>query len=330
MARPSDGMRAVYVDVDPLGTEPGRGILEAAGFEVQEATCREPAEVIEAGAGAAALLVGFAPVTREVLEALPSVGIVSTASVGTDHVDLEAAGSLGVWVCNVPDAATDEVATHALAMALSLVRELAHYQGATRRGAWLPIGPRMRRPTEMTLGVVGMGRIGRRLAEMARPVFGTVLACDPFVPSSSWPDGIRPATLDAVFAESDVVSLHVPLADDTRCLVDRERLRRMRPGSYLVNVSRGGLVDHGALVEALDAGRISGAALDVLPTEPPDPDDPILRHPRVLVTPHVAYLSDASAEEYSRRQAHNVVAWAETGTPEGVVVEPARARVSPR
>jgi D-3-phosphoglycerate dehydrogenase len=182
----------------------------------------------------------------------------------------------------------------------------------------------------MTLGVVGMGRIGRRLAEMGRPVFGTILACDPFVPASSWPGGIRPATADVVFAESDVVSLHVPLSDDTRCLVDRERLRRMRPGSYLVNVSRGGLVDQGALVDALDAGRISGAALDVLPTEPPEPDDPILRHPRVLVTPHVAYLSDASAEAYSRRQAHNVVAWVETGTPERVVVEPARARVSPR
>jgi phosphoglycerate dehydrogenase-like enzyme len=319
-------MRAVYVDVDELGPEPGRSLLEGAGFEVLEARCRTADEVIEAGAGASALLVGYARITREVLAALPSVGIVSTYSVGTDNVDLEAARDLGVWVCNVPDAATDEVATHALGMALSLVRHLPFYDRQVRRGAWTlsGTGP-MRRPTGMTLGIVGMGRIGRRTAELARPVFRRILGCDPLVPASSWPEGTESVALDAVFAESDLVSLHIPLTDDTRGLVDRHRLRSMKTGGFLVNVSRGELVDTAALIDALDEGRLSGAALDVLPTEPPDPDDPILRHPRVMVTPHVAFLSEESAAEYSRKQAMNVITWAETGRPDRVVVEPSKA-----
>jgi phosphoglycerate dehydrogenase-like enzyme len=324
-------MRAVFTDVDELGTEPGRSLLEAAGFEVVEARSLIARDVIDVGLGASALLVGAAPITREVLEVLRGVGVVSTKSAGTDHVDVDAARELGVWVCNVPEAATDEVAAHALAMALSLLRHLPFHDRRVRAGAWtIGDGDLMRRTTELTLGIVGMGRIGRRLAEFARPVFGRMLGSDPFVPPASWPEGVEPVTLDAVFASSDVVSLHVPLAEDTRRLVDRDRLRSMKPGSFLVNVSRGELVDIAALIEALDSAHLAGAALDVLPQEPPHPGDPILRHERVLLTPHVAFLSDASAEAYSWIQAENVVAWAATGRPSRAVVEPEDPRVRPR
>lgn len=316
-------MHALYADVDELGTQPGRSLLEKAGFEVREARCRRPTDVIEAGAGASALLVGYAPITEEVLATLHTVGIVSTMSVGTDHVDLEAARELGVWVCNVPDAATDEVALHAFAMALALVRHLPFFDREVRLGGWALKGTgSIRRPTSMTLGLVGMGRIARRVAELAQPVFSRIVGCDPFVPEARWPEVVEPVDVDAVFALSDVVSLHVPLTPDTRNLVDSDRLRGMRAGSYLVNVSRGGLVDGAALIDTLEAGHLAGAALDVLPEEPPERDDPILRHPRVLVTPHVAFFSDESVLEYSRKQAMNVISWATTGRPEGVVVEP--------
>jgi phosphoglycerate dehydrogenase-like enzyme len=324
-------VRAVYVDIDELGTEPGRSLLEQIGLEVLESRCRTPQDVIEAGAGAAALLVGSVPITRKVLTELPSVGIVSTMSVGTDHVDLAAAADLGVWVTNVPDAATDEVAVHAVAMALSLIRHLPFYDRDTRRGEWSATGPGpMRRPTEMILGIVGMGAIGRRTAEAARASFQRILGCDPFLSREAWPSEVEPTTIEALFREADVVSLHVPLTDETRRLVNADRLGTMRRGSYLVNVSRGELMDMDAVIDALDAGRLAGAAVDVLPTEPPESDDPILRHPRSMVTPHIAYLSEESALEYSRKQALDVIAWIESGRPQRVVVEPSRPRVTPR
>ncbi|HEY3022658.1 MAG TPA: C-terminal binding protein [Actinomycetota bacterium] len=323
-------MRAVYVDVDDLGTEPGRSLLEEAGFHVMEAHCHTPADVIGAADGASAILVGSVRITREVLTALPDVGIVSTMSAGTDHVDLEAARDLGVWVCNVPDAATDEVAVHALAMALSLVRHLPFFDRQVRRGVWrlTGTGP-VRRPASMTLGLVGIGRIGRRVAELARPVFRRILACDPFLPEASWPANAERAELGELFASSHVVSLHVPLTRTTRGLVDAARLRSMPVGSYLVNVSRGELVNLSDLISLLEIGHLAGAALDVLPEEPPRRDHPILRHPRVLLTPHVAFLSEESATEYSWKQATNVIEWSKTGRPERVVAEPPVPRGRP-
>lgn len=323
-------MRAVYTDVDELGTEPGRSLLERSGFDVVEAFCRAPEEVIEAGNGASALLPCYAPATREVMEALPSLRIVSIAAVGTDTVDLVAARELGIWVCNVPDAATDEVATHALAMVLALMRHIPFHDRRVRQGLWTLAGSEtLRRPTDMTLGIVGVGAIGRRLAEFARPVFHRIIGCDPVVPDSGWPEFVARAEMEDVFGESDALSLHIPLTDETRRLVDGARLQSMKEGSYLVNVSRGEVVDLEALVAALDEGHLAGAALDVLPQEPPDPDEPILRHPRVLITPHSAFLSDASSRDYLLNQALNVISWAETGRPQRVVVEPPYPRGVP-
>jgi D-3-phosphoglycerate dehydrogenase / 2-oxoglutarate reductase len=320
-------MRAVYTDVGELGTEPGRSLLERSGFDVGEAFCRTPEELIETGRGASALLVGYAPATREVMEALPSLRIVSVGAVGTDTVDLVAARELGIWVCNVPDAATDEVATHALAMALALIRQIPFHDRRTRQGRWTLAGSGpLRRPTDLTLGIIGVGTIGRRVAEFARPIFRRIIGCDPVVPVSAWPEFVVRCETEDVFRESDVLTLHTPLTDQTRHLVDETRLRSMREGSYLVNVSRGDVVDLKALVTALDEGRLAGVALDVLPQEPPDPDEPILQHPRVLITPHSAFLSDESARDYLRKQALNVIAWARTGRPERVVAEPSVPR----
>jgi D-3-phosphoglycerate dehydrogenase len=319
--------KAVYTDAGELGTEPGRSLLEQSGFEVVESFCRVPEEVIDAGDGASALLLAYAPATREVMEALPSLRIVSVGAVGTDSVDLVAARELGIWVCNVPDAATDEVATHALAMALALIRHIPFHDRRTRQGLWTLAGSGpIRRPTDLTLGIIGVGTIGRRVAEFARPVFRRIIGCDPVVSDSLWPDFVVRGETEDVFRESDVLTLHAPLTDQTRHIVDGARLRSMKDGSYLVNVSRGDVVDLRALVTALDEGRLAGAALDVLPQEPPDPHEPILQHPRVLITPHSAFLSDESSRDYLRNQALNVIAWAQTGRPQRVVVEPLVAR----
>jgi D-3-phosphoglycerate dehydrogenase len=297
-------------------------MLAKAGFEVAEAHARTPAAVIDACRGATALLVTAAPITRAVLEALPEVRIVVTASVGVDHIDLDAARDGGIWVCNTPDAATEEVAIHAFAMMLALVRQLPAWDRHVRSGGWAfdAVGT-LRRPSLMTLGVLGLGRIGRRLAELARPAFGRILAYDPYLAAEEWPAGIARSDLDEVFASADALSLHLPLTSETRQLVNARRLGSMKRHSYLVNVARGDLVDTSALLQALDEGRLAGAALDVLPTEPPDRGDPLLRHPRVLLSPHAAFYSDEAMRQYFVKQAQDVIAWRETGKPINVIVE---------
>lgn len=321
LASPSHGTqaprpRAVYVDVAAWDVSAGRALLEAAGFNVTEATARSEQDVIAAARGAAALLVADTPVTRRVLDALPELEIVATATVGVDHIDVAGARERGIWVCNVPDAATEEVAVHALALGLALVRELPAWDRNVRNRRWsveesLPL----QRPSTMTLGVIGVGKIGRKLAELGRPIFATVVGTDPYIPDREWPTWVKRMDVADVFAAANVLSLHVPLTEETDRLVDERRLASMKRGSYLINVARGRLVDRPALLDALDRGVLAGAGLDVFPEEPPDPDDPLLDHPRILLSPHVAFLSDAAEREYVVRQAENVLRWWQDSDP---------------
>jgi D-3-phosphoglycerate dehydrogenase len=309
---------AEYPDIDALE----RPILEGAGFELKVASCRTPEQVIQAGQDAVALMVQYAPITRQVFEALPRLRIVSRYGVGVDNIDLQAAQRHGVWVANVPDYCMPEVATHALGMALSLIRHLSFYDREVRAGRWHYRSPGpLRRPSTMTLGVLGHGRIGSTIAQLAVPCFQHVLACDPYLPASAWPENVQPVDHQELFRQSHVVTLHVPLTEETRHMVDRRLLALMPERSYLVNTSRGGVVNLDDLLQALDSGRLAGAALDVLPQEPPPADHPVLRHPRVLLTPHSAFYSVEAEEELRRKTALNVVLWARVGRPPYAVVE---------
>ena len=297
-------------------------VLAAGGHELVLASCRTPEDVIEAADGVDAALVQYAPITAAVFEARPQLRLLSRYGVGVDSVDTEAAREHGVWVCNVPDYGTTEVALHAVAMLLAVLRNLAGHDREVRAGRWnYHLGGELRRPSSLTLGVVGLGRIGRMTAERAAPWFGGVVGYDPYLPDSAWPEGFQRAELPELFARSSVVTLHLPLTDATRGLVDFDLLERMATGSYVVNTSRGGLVDLDALYDALQSGRLAGAALDVLPQEPPPMDHPLLRHPRALITPHVAWYSEEAEEELRRKAAQNVVDWAQSGRPTYAVVE---------
>jgi len=226
-----------------------------------------------------------------------------------------------VWVCNVPDASVGEVATHALAMALSLIRHLPSFDQSIRAGNWQHTGTgELLRPVEMKLGILGFGRIGQELARLATLCFGEILAHDPFIEASRWPGSARQVSLETLFAQSDIVSLHLPLTAETRNIVSHDLLGKMKRGSYLVNVSRGGLLDAEALIARLDDGQIALAALDVLPNEPPAPDDAIVAHNRILLSPHAAYYSVQSDVELRRKAVNNVIACYRTGHPTNVVV----------
>jgi D-3-phosphoglycerate dehydrogenase / 2-oxoglutarate reductase len=315
-------MKVLVTDADYSSLDIEAEVLAAAGHELVVASCRTPQEVIAAAAGVDALLVQFAPITAEVFEALPQLRLLSRYGVGVDVVDTEAARDHGVWVCNVPDYGTTEVAMHAVAMLLALLRNVAGHDREVRAGHWdYHLGGQLRRPSSLTLGVVGLGRIGGMAAERAAPWFGAVVGYDPNLTDSDWPNRLERLSLEDLFARSSAVTLHLPLTDTTRALVGTDLLGRMPSGSYLVNTARGGLVDLDALLEALDTGRLAGVALDVLPQEPPPQDHPLLTHPRALITPHVAWYSAEAEIELRTKAAQNIVEWARTGRPTYAVVE---------
>jgi D-3-phosphoglycerate dehydrogenase len=312
---------ALYVDTVPAEPHAGTALLAAAGFEVRDAVARTPEDVVAVASDAVALLVGDSPITAEVLAGLVRLRIVATATVGVDHIDTGAARERGIWVANVPDSTTEEVAATALAMALSLVRHLPFLDRDVRAGGWDAFASGERhRPSTLTLGIVGLGRIGTRLANLAQPLFGRVLACDP-APASPVPAHVELLGLGDLVAASDVVSLHLPAQPGAPPLLDAAAFAQMRQGAYLVNVARGALVDTDALLAALDAGRLAGAALDVVAGEPPPPGARVRSHPRVLLTPHAAFLSSEGAADTYAAQARNVVAWHQSGRPLTPVVE---------
>jgi D-3-phosphoglycerate dehydrogenase / 2-oxoglutarate reductase len=315
-------LKVLITDFDYADVELERHILEGAGLELITAQCRTEEDVIEAGRGVSALLTQYAPITARVLAELPELRMVGRYGVGYDIVDVEAARERGVWVANVPDYGTEEVAVHALSMALALLRHLPLYDRDVKGGRWHPAstGP-LFRLKNLTLGVVGLGRIGGTFARRASPWFGTTLGCDPYLAEDAWPEGVERASLEEVFSESLVVSLHPPLTEETRGFIDRDLLGRMPEGGYLVNTARGGLVVMDDLLWALEEGPLAGAALDVLPHEPPAPDHPLLSNPNVILTPHAAFYSLEAEEEVRRKAALNVVSWAREGRPLYPVVE---------
>lgn len=321
---------AVFTDVEDTDISPALAMLEAAGFETRVLATRDPQKIIAGAEGAQALLPGYSEITREVIEALPELRIISLMSMGTDSVDIDAASEHGIWVTNVPGAATEEVATHALTTVLAHLRRLPFYTASANPTDWnarSALAPR--RVSELTLGIIGLGRIGRELAQQSSALFGSVIGSDPYLPDTEAVRadldalGVRRVDLDEVRASADVLSLHLPLTEDTENMVDAEFLAGMAEGSLIVNVSRGGVIDHAALASALDSGRLAGACLDVLDVEPPTPDHPLLGRDEVLLTPHIAYYSDRTAVEYVRIQAQNAITLFETGRPESPVNTPA-------
>ncbi|MQY31783.1 NAD(P)-dependent oxidoreductase [Nocardia aurantia] len=310
---------AVYTDIDDLDPAPGVELLEDNGFRVRVLATRDPSEIAAAAAEATALLAGYAPVDAALLDRLPRLRIVSLLSRGSDTVDVAAATARGVWVAAVGDVAVEEVATHAWALTLALVRRLDYFALSARRDWLARPAPGPRRLSELTLGLIGLGRTGSRVAALAAGSVHRILGYG----RGPTPPGVDAAPLAEVVARSDLLSLHLPLTAETAGLLDANLLATARPGAYLVNVSRGGLVDAEALAAALDSDRLAGAALDVLDVEPPPAGDRLAGHPKVLLTPHVAYLSDAAARDYVLTQARNVVHWRRTGRPLHPLAEPA-------
>lgn len=237
-------------------------------------------------------------------------GIVVTGT-GYDNVDLQAAAQRKILVACVADYCTQEVALHAISLLLSLARRLPEMDRQVRSGQWDTLAqlPYLRRPTALTLGVLGCGRIGRRVARLAHGLGLSVLASDARgVPEALQCEGVVPVSLDALLAQSDYLSIHLPLTEQTQGLLDRAAFAKMRRGAVLINTSRAAIVDEEALLEALDNGTLSAAGLDVFWEEPLPPHHPLCRMQQVILSPHAAYVSREAIEELWRRACENVVA----------------------
>jgi len=285
-----------------------RNIVEAAGMRLVSGPATPlPADGIEALAREhqpSAILTCWAPVSAVAIAAAPELQIVARLGVGLDNIAVDAASARGIWVTNVPDYCVEEVSDHAVGFALAWTRGLIRFDREVRAGRWDPATARLRRLAELTCGIVGFGRIGRATARKLGAFGCRVLAHDPYLSADA--EGAQSVTLDTLFSQSDIVIVHAPLTETTRHLVNRERLALMPHGGLLINVSRGGVVDTDAVIEALGSGQLSGAALDVLESEPNVPDA-LRSHPGAMLTPHVAFSSDASLVELRRRAAEEVV-----------------------
>jgi D-3-phosphoglycerate dehydrogenase len=293
-------------------------VLAAASAELIDAPDGSEATLVEYARNVDAIAVCWAKVTDAVLAAAPHCRIVARMGIGLDNIDVPAATRRGMLVTNVPDYCIEEVADHALALVLASARQIGWFHGRTKAGEYdLAAAPPMRRLSGQTLGLLGLGRIGRRTAEKARGVGLNVIAHT--ASGSDHGSGIPIVPFDRLLAESDYLCLHAPLTPQTHQIINAAALARMKPTAFLINTSRGGLVDEAALSAALQANRLAGAALDVFDPEPPDLSQPLFRDERVIVTPHAAFVSVEAVRELRERVARQIVAALTGGEPENVV-----------
>jgi D-3-phosphoglycerate dehydrogenase len=318
--------RILYADHNYHDLDLERALFEPAGHEMVVAQCRSEDDVISNARGCRGILLQYAPISARVVNALPDLGIVSRIGAGYDTVDTDACEKAGVWVANSPDYGVAEVATHALALALASIRNVVAYHRDIGGGNWhFSSSGTLSRPSQMTLGIVGLGRIGKRMAHVSRNVFKRVVAYDPYLIDGDFPAYVeRARSLADLAAQSDVVSVHTPLNAETRGMIDAAFFAAMRPGRYFVNTSRGAVVNIPDLTRALESGHLRAAALDVLPQEPVPRDSPLIGDPRVILTPHAAFYSVEAEQELRRKAAQNIITWLATGRPEYVVTKGTR------
>lgn len=285
-----------------------RKVIEGAGFALV-AGPSAPASAAEIEAlvmkhKPAGILTCWAPVSARAIASSPELKIVGRLGVGLDNIAVDEATRRGIWVTNVPDYCFEEVADHSVGMLLAFTRGLLHFDREVHAGRWQPATAQLRRMATLTCGIVGFGRIGRSTAQRLRGFGARVLA---YTRSPSKEDSdVEFVPLDDLLRQSDAVIIHIPLNPGTKHLLNRERIALMKRGAIIINVSRGAVIETQALIESLQSGHLGGAALDVLETEPNVPPA-LLAQPNVLLTPHIAFTSDASLRELRQWASEEIV-----------------------
>ncbi|MBW2149306.1 MAG: C-terminal binding protein [Deltaproteobacteria bacterium] len=308
----------VITDCDHGFIDPEREVMESIDAELILRQLKTEEEVIAACKDTDGLINQYTLITGKVMENLPRCKVIARYGVGVDSIDIEAATERGIIVANVPDYGTTDVANHAAALLLTCYRKIMTANNAVKTGTWdyqvmYPIEP----SRQSTVGLLGIGRIGRAFTERMLAFDFTVIANDPYVTEHI--PGIRIVDFDTLLAESDFISIHCPLTNSTYHLLGEKEFEKMKNTAVIVNTARGALIDEAALIRALQKGWIAGAALDVLEKEPPDPANPLLTMDNVIITPHAAWFSVASRIEVKKRTAQNVAAVLQGIAPKNIV-----------
>ena len=273
-----------------------RRVLAAVHAEVRMASQPTPEAIVEVAREADGVLVTYAKVTADMIREMKRCRIISRFGIGVDNVDIAAATSAGIVVTKVPDYCIDEVSDHAMALLLALVRKIPFANQRAHAGRWemsavVPI----HRLRGTTLGLAGFGRIPQLVAPKAQAFGLKVMSHDPYISKEAMAKlGVEAVTFGELLERSDYISVHAPLTPETHHLFNADAFRKMKPSAYLINTARGPLVDAQALADALDAGQLAGAALDVLPQEPPPQDSRLFGRDNVILTPHTGFYSEES------------------------------------
>ena len=313
------------VELDGYAANPGDlswdGLKELGDFVLYDRTNSE--DVVERAKDADAILINKIKITDEILAQLPKLKYIGELATGYNNIDIKAASKRGITVCNIPAYSTDSVAQMTFAHILNITNQVAHYADESRSGHWsknpdfcywdTPL-PEL---SAKTLGIVGLGNIGMKVAKIALD-FGMDVFAYTSKNSADLPAGIQKTTIEGLLGASDILTLHCPLTDDTRELINKETLALMRPGSIIINTGRGQLVNEQDVADALESGQLLGYGADVLTEEPPRADNPLLKQPHAYITPHIAWATKEARQRLLNICVENIKAF-KAGQPINVV-----------
>jgi D-3-phosphoglycerate dehydrogenase len=306
--------------------EPTERIMSELGAELRVAKSRETADVLDVSRDADGIISCYSDMNADVIAQLERCKVIARTGTGYNNIDVDAATKAGMYVTNVRAYCDDEVSDHAMALLLALARKIPYLNGEVNAGRWDESAAKpLHRIRGKVLGLAGFGNIPRQVAAKAQAFGISVIAHDPFVDADTYASfGVRGVSLDEMFEQADYFSVHAPLNDETHNMFDAAAFARMKPGALLVNTARGPLVDVEALADALDAGQVAGAGLDVLPDEPPASDLRLLGRDNVILTPHVGFYSEDSVVDLQELTAKQVALVLSGQEPQFAVNTPAR------
>jgi D-3-phosphoglycerate dehydrogenase / 2-oxoglutarate reductase len=310
--------RIIITDCDHPTVEIEKEILSEIDPEFILAQCNTEDEVIEVAKDADGIINQYAPITRRVIESLKRCKVIARYGVGVDNIDIKAATEHKIIVANVPDYCIDEVSTHTMALILACARGITLLNSKIKEKRWdFTLAKPLFRTQGKTLGIFGLGRIGRMVAQKASGFDFRIIAYDPYV--SKVDGGIKLVEFSQLLSDSDFVSIHVPLTAETRHSFGENELKKMKKTAYLINTSRGPIVDEKALYQALKNRWIAGAALDVMEKEPPDWNSSLLQLDNLIITPHISFYSEESYVELKTKVAQAVLSVLKGELPKAIV-----------
>lgn len=304
-------MKVVITDHPFVSLDIAQEIFSSNGIEMEDIQTRDSEEIIAKGKEADAFLVGMAPFDDKILGSLTQCKIVVRFGTGYDNIDIKAATSRGIPVSNVPDFCMDEVSDHAMAFILTAGRKIIQGVNAVKDGKWGPMSVDINSfhcLKGQTLGLYGLGRIAQLVAQKARAFGMNCIAFDPFMSEDEMSkNNVEKVEMDALLNRSDFISLHAPLTEETENAFDLDKFKNMKNTAWIINTSRGQIIQESDLATALDQGLIAGAALDVLAPEPPAKDSPFLNRDNVIITPHIGWMSLEARDDMLRKGVEEVV-----------------------